>query len=266
MRTPPTLERGISGVGGFVFPAASGRAELERMTDYYSRRLAGERLQRVYELASPRVTRYLDAEVTHVLRRLCSRDRVLELGCGYGRVALRLAEVAGQVVGIDVAEESLLLARQLDTGRRCTFLRMDALDLEFADGCFDVVLCVQNGICAFGVDREALVGEAARVTHSGGRILLSSYSDGFWDERLAWFEAQAQAGLIGPIDRSLSRDGVIVTTDGFRASRMTEREFLELADAVGLGAVIEEVDGSSIVCELTKPGPARSFVRQARIR
>ena len=40
------------------------------MSGYYDDKLAAERLRRCYELAPPRVVRYLEAEVQHVLSRL----------------------------------------------------------------------------------------------------------------------------------------------------------------------------------------------------
>ena len=99
------------------------------MTGYYGEKLAGERLRHCYDLASPRVQQYLEAEIAHVMKRLGPTDAVLELGCGYGRVALRLAQAACRVVGIDTAQESLDLARWIDRGQSCEFMHMDALDL-----------------------------------------------------------------------------------------------------------------------------------------
>jgi len=230
------------------------------VSSYYAENLAGDRLRRCYESASSRVKQYLEAEVRHVRARLRATDKVLELGCGYGRVTLRLAEIAGRVVGIDTAAESLDLARQLDAEGRCAFLQMDALDLRFPDACFDAVVCVQNGICAFGVDQVALVREALRVARGGGIVLFSSYSDRFWAERLAWFEAQAAAGLIGPIDRERSAHGVIVCEDGFKAGRLSADDFGDLCSALDVKGTTSEVDGSSIFCELLKVdhGPQRT--------
>lgn len=221
------------------------------MTAYYSAKLAGRRLQRCYEIASPRLRRYLEAEIVHVLERLRPGDAVLELGCGYGRVARRLARRAGRVVGIDTARESLDLARELDPGGRCEYLEMDAIDLRFRTAEFDTVVCVQNGICAFGVDPEKLLREALRVTRERGFVMLSSYSDRFWPERLAWFEAQAAEGLVGEIDRRHCRDGVIVCRDGFRAGRMSPEGFRRLCSRVGARARITEVDESSVFCEIS---------------
>ncbi len=221
---------------------------------YYDTHLSAERLRAVYELASPRVQQYLAAEIDFVLARVRPNDTVLELGCGHGRVALELARAAGSVVGIDTSEESVAMARDLaGPASRCRFIQMDAVDLVFEDGAFDVVACVQNGICAFGVDRLRLVREALRVTRPGGLALFSSYSSRFWPERLAWFEAQAAAGLLGEIDDEATGDGTIVCRDGFSAGALAPEDFEELGAAVGLAPRITEVDRSSLFAEWRTP-------------
>ena len=224
------------------------------MRGYYAGKLSGARLRRCYEIASPRVKQYLEAEIQFVLQHLERTDSVLELGCGYGRVASRLAEVASRVVGIDTAAESLMLARQLSgSNPRCEFLEMDALELAFDDSEFDKVVCVQNGICSFGVDRELLLRQALRVTRPGGRIYFSTYSDGFWDDRLQWFEAQAEAGLVGEIDHTRTGNGVIVCKDGFRTGMLSPEEFRPFGAEPGLNPEVTEVDGSSVFCEIAVP-------------
>jgi SAM-dependent methyltransferase len=227
------------------------------MTDYYARKLAGRRLQEVYALAAPRVRQYLEAEIQHVLRRLPPGSTVLELGCGYGRVAFRLAEVAGRVVGIDNAAENLELARELArhlgaTGDRCEFVLMGAEELHFPEGSFDAVVCLQNGVCAFGIDQASLLRDSLRLARPGGIVLFSTYADRFWPHRLAWFEAQAAAGLLGPLDRAASRDGVIVCQDGFRSGHLTPADWRRLCRRIGAVAALTEVDSSSLFCELTR--------------
>jgi 2-polyprenyl-6-hydroxyphenyl methylase/3-demethylubiquinone-9 3-methyltransferase len=222
------------------------------MSSYYSKSLAGLRLERCYEVASPRVRQYLEAEIRHVQQRLQSTDEVLELGCGYGRVAFRLADVAKRVVGIDSADESIDLARELDDKTRCEFYDMDALDLRFPDNSFDAVICIQNGICAFRIDREALLREALRVARKGGRLLFSTYAERFWSHRLAWFEAQAEEGLVGPIDQEASGDGVIICEDGFRSGQLSPKEIQALCAGLGIVAELTEVDGSSLFFEILK--------------
>ena len=148
---------------------------------------------------------------------------------------------------------SIAAARQLAApGSRCEFHCMDALDLRFEDASFDVVACVQNGICAFRADERSLLAEALRVTRPGGRVLFSSYSETFWPERLAWFEAQAAEGLLGPIDCAACRDGVIVCEDGFRSGTFSPEAFRALCAGLGVSPAICEVDHSSVFCEIIR--------------
>ena len=223
------------------------------MTSYYADKLAAQRLQLCYEIAPPRVQQYLQAEIEHVRGRMRPADAVLELGCGYGRVLRELARRAGFTVGVDTSTSSLGLAREFFRElANCHLLAMDAVALGFKDGAFDLVACVQNGISAFKVDQQSLVRESLRVTRPGGRVLFSSYSARFWRDRLEWFELQAEHGLVGEVDHGRTRDGVIVCKDGFQATTVTPDGFRTLAASLDLTAVIEEVDGSSIFCEIRK--------------
>jgi 2-polyprenyl-6-hydroxyphenyl methylase/3-demethylubiquinone-9 3-methyltransferase len=219
--------------------------------NYYRDSLSAERLRRCYELAPPRVRRYLEAEIDHVLARLAPGSRVLELGCGYGRVLRRLLDHAALVVGIDSSTGSLRLACDLIGDRpSCRLMAMDAANLGLADRLFDGVVCIQNGISAFHVDQRRLVSEAMRVTRRGGILLLSSYSESFWEERLEWFRIQAAHGLIGEIDPCATRDGVIVCKDGFTATTFSPRDFEVLFSGSGVVPRITEVDRSSLFCEV----------------
>lgn len=226
------------------------------MRDYYSRSLSGERLRRCYELAPPRVRRYLEAEIDFVLARVTASSIVLELGCGYGRVLGRLGPAARGVIGIDTSLESLGLARAgLRHVPSCSLAAMNAVALGFPDRSFDLLACIQNGISAFGVDRRQLLREAIRVTRPGGRVLFSSYSTRFWEERLEWFRIQAAHGLIGEIDSEATKNGVIVCKDGFRAGTVGPDEFRDLLSWYPAAPEITEVDGSSLFCEVRVQAP-----------
>ncbi|MDH4219953.1 MAG: class I SAM-dependent methyltransferase [Candidatus Aminicenantes bacterium] len=224
------------------------------MSSYYEDKLSAERLKRCYEIASPRVQQYLEAEVAYVLEKIRPGDIVLELGCGYGRILPALEKKAGTVIGIDVSLASLVLASQMLVNiTNYRLLNVQAVQLSFHDGVFDCVICIQNGISAFHVDKMALVRESARVTKPGGKVLFSSYSDKFWEERLKWFQAQSNANLLGEIDYERTGNGVIVCKDGFTATTVRPHDFLAMSRELNLEAKIEEVDESSIFCELVIP-------------
>ena len=222
------------------------------MTGYYEEKLAAENLKRCYEIAPPRIRQYLDAEVDEILAKIRPGSYVLEMGCGYGRIMPALAGKAEFVTGIDTSIESLKLAgemlRPIDN---CLLVAADALDMCFKDNSFDVVACIQNGVSAFHVDQQELIREAVRVTKPGGVALFSSYSDKFWQDRLRWFELQANEGLLGEIDYTQTGDGVIVCEDGFTATTVAPEEFQDLTEGLNAYVRIYEVDRSSTFCELT---------------
>ncbi len=219
------------------------------MKGYYSDNLAAERLQKCYDLASARVRQYLEAEVEFVLEHIAGGDFVLDLGCGYGRIMRALARKAGLVVGIDTAFASLILGKgRLQGVPNCRLLQMNAVSLGFREKSFDVVACIQNGISAFKVDQRALVRESIRVAKPEGTVLFSTYAEKFWPERLAWFERQAEAGLLGEIDYTQTGDGVIVCKDGFRATTVNPVQFEDLTSGLNARTEIVEVDESSLFC------------------
>lgn len=221
--------------------------------EYYSKNLNADKLQRCYEIAPLRIMQLLKAEIDFVMNRLSGEDAVLDLGCGYGRVAVELAAKAKEVTGIDISQENIYLAEQLHgTVANLRFHTMNAAELDFPYGMFDAVVCIQNGISAFREEPLKLLAEALRVTKKGGRVLFSTYSGKIWKDRLHWFQLQADENLLGEIDYENTKDGVIVCKDGFRATTFSEDDFLSLASECNARASICEVDDSTVFCEIRK--------------
>ncbi|PIU25421.1 MAG: class I SAM-dependent methyltransferase [Candidatus Infernicultor aquiphilus] len=218
---------------------------------YYLDKLSAEQLKKCYQIAPPRVRQYLDAEIQHILDKVQPSDIVLELGCGYGRVLKKVCEKAKRVIGIDISKSSLELAKKLLEGNlNCQLFLMNAISLKFPNQFFDIVICIQNGISAFNVNKKDLIREAVRVTKKGGLVLFSTYSDKFWEERLNWFILQSKAGLIGEINLTETHNGIIFTKDGFKATTIRPTDFTSLTSELNIDLKIEEIDNSSIFYEI----------------
>ena len=101
--------------------------------------------------------------------------RILETAAGTGIVTRAVTEAVpeAQIVATDVNPAVLeFAAAQLDSGQ-VTFQPADAQDLPFAEGSFDLVLCVFGAM--FFPDKVRASAEARRVLRSGGRYLLVTF-------------------------------------------------------------------------------------------
>lgn len=227
----------------------------ESNRNYYRDKLSAERLRKVYELATPRIRQYLEAEIEHARSFLEPGMRIIELGCGYGRILRELASGEISTVGIDNSLESLLMARKYVSAVKPMIpICGDASRLPLADKAFDLVLCLQNGISAFQADRKILIGEAYRVIKPNRNILFSSYSEKFWNARLEWFKIQSEAGLLGELDLEKTGDGKIVCRDGFTGTAIKPEELESLTSHLEASVDIYEIDRSSLVCRIQKRG------------
>jgi SAM-dependent methyltransferase len=104
---------------------------------------------------------------------------VLDAGCGTGENALHLASLGLPVLGIDVAETALAIAREKadDRGIEVEFALADAFHLERLGRMFETVL--DCGLFhAFDSDeRTRYSGSLASVTGHGGTLYVLCFSD-----------------------------------------------------------------------------------------
>ncbi|HZD27010.1 MAG TPA: methyltransferase domain-containing protein [Alphaproteobacteria bacterium] len=102
--------------------------------------------------------------------------RALDLACGTGIVARRLAPVLGAdgaIVAVDISAEMLAKARALPApdGAPIEWREDDATALDLPEGTFDIVVCQQS--LQYMSDRPAVAAECRRMLADGGRAILS---------------------------------------------------------------------------------------------
>ena len=112
------------------------------------------------------------------LMDLRPEDRVMDLGCGAGWATRLLARESGSVVGLDVADEMIRMARE--TSREFGNVRYvvgSASRIPEADDSFDRVLSVESFY--YYADQGLALKEIFRVLAPGGRlfILINLYRD-----------------------------------------------------------------------------------------
>jgi SAM-dependent methyltransferase len=169
---------------------------------------------------------------THGEASLCAAlvpapARVLDAGCGTGRVAVRLAELGYLVAGVDVDPSMLEEARRAAPG--LTWVEADLADLAAGDvpnlGEYDLVVAAGNVVPLVAAGTEAaVVAELAAALCPGG-LLVAGF--GLTPEYLPIPEAPvsleaydgfcAAAGLV-PRQRYSTWDGQPYDREGYAVS------------------------------------------------
>lgn len=104
------------------------------------------------------------------LERMGRKDlKILEVGCGSGWMASRMAEF-GHVTGIDISDE--IVGKNADRTKDVEFIAGDFLVLDVPQGHFDVVVTLE--VVAHVTDQEAFIEKIARVLRPGGHYAMAS--------------------------------------------------------------------------------------------
>lgn len=164
-------------------------------------------------------------------------QRILDLGCGDGDLAVDLAQRGARVTGIDTSTAMIAAARAraVSAGTEIEFHVAAAQDLPFPPAQFDAVVAVT--VLCFVDDPLPVFHEAARVLRPGGRFVIGEL--GKWN---SWAAARRLRGWLGsPLWR--------------RGRFRTPGELHSLAEAAGLRA--EVVRGAIFY---PRPGLAARFM------
>ena len=125
-------------------------------------------------------TGVVSAETIARLTQMTTQDRVLEIGCGAGRVGRHIAASCREWVGADVSANMLEYARAslvADGVQNVAFEQLQGSDLRaFPDASFDVVYCTAVFMHLDEWDRFRYVCEMFRVLKPGGRVYYDNMS------------------------------------------------------------------------------------------
>lgn len=118
--------------------------------------------------------------------------RILDVGCGDGVLATRLAQGGARVTGLDASADMLAAARRRTkaAGVELDLVKGDAGGLPFPTGQFDAV--VSGATLCFVDDPRRAIREMVRVLKPGGRLILGEL--GRWN---LWAAQRRVKGWLG---------------------------------------------------------------------
>lgn len=184
---------------------------IEEIRDYWNLRSSGFSGSVNYDMdnrseeALAKMERYLEGHDV--------RD-ILDVGCGPGFYSMLFGSKGYSVTGIDYSDKMVEEARKnaKDRGVEADFRVMDAQDLQFPDGSFDLVLSRDVFWCLEHPDRA--YSEILRVLRPGGMAIVSdgNYYLHHFDEEYA--ESREEARKAFEASRKEMKGGHYAFDDG----------------------------------------------------
>jgi 2-polyprenyl-3-methyl-5-hydroxy-6-metoxy-1,4-benzoquinol methylase len=149
-------------------------------------------------------TELIEAAVSWIREafQLKEGSRVLDLGCGPGLYARRLAQAGSEVTGIDFSSRSISHAREeaAREGLQVSYLNEDYLAWK-PDGRFDLVLMIMRDYCAIGPDQQrALLDKIESLLAPEGAFLFDVDSLAALKARTekTWYAPAPEGGFFSP--------------------------------------------------------------------
>ena len=108
------------------------------------------------------------------IKKISSKARVLEAGCGFGQWVFFIGEKGCEVVGIDIAKKAIEVAQNYAVRKKiknCRFYHADIRAIPFKDGYFDRIFSF--GVIEHYKDPSDLLSEFYRVLETKGRLFIS---------------------------------------------------------------------------------------------
>ncbi len=165
----------------------------------FSERMLAEHLSQEHDLASRR-SETIDQHVEWIFSNVFGSrpSRILDLACGPGLYAFRLARIGCECVGIDFSPASIRHAREIaESGSEmsCTFHQADLRNGHFGEG-FDLAMMVYGQFNVFQRDQGLkILKNAHGALKPGGCLLLEFQSreqiQQGGEKAPSWYSAQS---------------------------------------------------------------------------
>ena len=164
----------------------------------FSRRMLREHLTQSHDLASRRSEK-IDAHVEWIHREALGGvpTKILDLACGPGLYASRMARLGHRCVGIDFSPASIEYAREqaAEGGLACDFVQADIRSADYGSG-YGLAMLIFGEFNVFKPSDAALIlSKAYGALEEGGVLLLEAHTSGAMREfglrPATWYSAES---------------------------------------------------------------------------
>ena len=141
-------------------------------------------------------------------------SKILDAGCGTGLFTIQLAEIAGEIVGVDPSAKSIEIARGL--GTRTKFLQETIEEFSLSSGLsFDVV--VANMVLMDALCLESFLVACKRLMAPQGALIFSITHPCFWPQHYgyassSWFRYEDELLIEAPFRITADQNVPLVST------------------------------------------------------
>ncbi|MBF0432505.1 MAG: class I SAM-dependent methyltransferase [Fibrobacteria bacterium] len=203
---------------------------------YISKNLLDVHLSEEVDLASRKAST-IDSTVEWIDKRIGGDNlRILDLGCGPGLYAERLAKLGHKVTGVDISANSIEYARgqAQDKGLSIDYINKDYLELSLEDDAFDAAICIYTDLgVLLPEDRSIWLNNVKRMLKPGGVLIFDLMSDNQLEEKLTpktwdvsekgfWGEGvclQLSESFLYPVEKVILYQHVIAEDDAVKTYR-----------------------------------------------
>lgn len=152
------------------------------------------------DLLTPKFRELVDKEetylVTHVKQYLTPFDRIIEIGCGSGRLISVLSDYVREVVGIEhdylqVQTAENLLKRYFENepvSRETRVVYADGKDVPYPADYFDLAFSVFNTLGNQGYDKFRVLKEMRRVVKTERNVVVSVYAENAAEHQVEFYK------------------------------------------------------------------------------
>ena len=179
-------------------------------------------------LPSREIGEFLEKETAFVEHFTWEKQRILEIGCGYGRLMKIIARRATHVVGIDFSPMQLTKAElYLEGLDNVAYFSMDADNLGLEENRFDTTVCLNSSLSNMPGIETTVIAEMKRVTKPGGKIILTVLAENAEKAQIANYQ---RLGLsIANVDNNC-----IITAEGLYSRRFSEDDLHQIMRGAGV--------------------------------